>query len=104
MTTTTAASVEIVDRAGARNYLAALHRNVNNTVNGEFETLLGGLANAGLTDPAVIGPIETARELIGAARDGVAAAVAALDGGHAAVSETVAAVPAAEKTEFYRNH
>ncbi|WP_322777726.1 hypothetical protein [Frankia sp. Cas4] len=100
----TTPSAEIVDRAGARNYLAALHGNVDNTVAGEFETLLGGLANAGLTDPAVLGPIETARELLGAARDGVASAIAALDGGHAAVSEVVSAVDAADSTEFYRDH
>jgi hypothetical protein len=69
-----------------------------------LETVLGGLAAAGFKDQAAIGQINSVRELLSAARDGADAAVAVFEGGHAAVSETVNAVPAADSTEFYRDH
>lgn len=102
MSTTTAA--EIVDIQGAKDYLSALRTNISNTVDGELETVLAGLANAGMKDSAVLGPIATLRELLSGARDGADAALAALEGGHSAVAETVNAVPAADQTEFYRQH
>ncbi|WP_131744620.1 hypothetical protein [Frankia sp. Cppng1_Ct_nod] len=97
-------ATEIVDLQGTKDYLSGLRGNIDQTVTGELETVLAGLANAGLTDPAVLGPIATLRELLSSARDGADAALAALDGGHSAVAETVAAVDAANDTEFYRQH
>ncbi len=100
----TQASAEAIDRDAAVNYLTSLHNNITTTVSSELETLLAGMARAGLTDPAVIQPIHTMRELLTAARDGVQFAMDALNGGHAAVSEVVNAVDAADDTDFYRQH
>ncbi|WP_239376072.1 hypothetical protein [Frankia sp. Cj5] len=97
-------SAEVIDRDAAVRYLSALHANITNTVSSELESLLGGMANAGLTDPDVVNPVHAVRELLTTARDGVQFAVDALNGGHAAVSETVNAVDAADSTDFYRQH
>lgn len=101
---TAQASAEVIDRDAAVNYLTSLHGNITTTVTSELETLLAGMARAGLTDPEVIQPIHVVRELLTAGCDGVQFAVDALNGGHAAVSETVNAVDAADDTDFYRQH
>jgi hypothetical protein len=97
-------SAEVIDRDAAVRYLSGLRDNITHTVVTELETLLAGMAGAGLTDGEVLQPVHIVRELLTTARDGVQMAVDVLNGGHAAVSEVVAGVNAAERTDFYRQH